>query len=427
MKTITVVGLGYVGLPLAYLCAEKGNKVYGLEIDKSRVDLINNGKSPIEDEYLINKLRNLKGKIHATIDPNDCIPKSEIVIVCVPTPVDKNNSPDLTALMESVSTASKFIKSGTLFVVESTIYPGTIEEIVIPILEKQKFNVYKNDIFVAHCPERIDPGNKKWTIEILPRVVGGITKEATKKAAEFYRSIVNANVLELSSVKAAEATKIMENTFRDVNIAFINEMAQSFDKAGIDILEVIKGASTKPFAFMVHYPGAGVGGHCISVDPYYLIEKAKQLGFNHKFLLLAREINNSMPHYTVELLENELKKLKKSIKGAKVGVLGLAYKANVDDVRESPAFEVINVLKTKGAEVFVFDPYVKKGNTAKNLDELLSKSDYIVLVTDHEEFKSMNLDILKKHKILVVIDGRNCLAKERIKQMGILYHGVGRS
>ena len=382
MKTVTIVGLGYVGLPLACLCAEKGLKVYGLDIDKNRIELINKSQSPIDDEYLIKKLKSLNNKIHATANAADCIPNSDIVIICVPTPIDKNNAPDLTALMESTSAVSKHIKQGTLLVIESTIYPGTIEEIVLPILQKQKFNA-KNDLFVAHCPERIDPGNKKWTIENLPRVVGGITKEASKKAFEFYSSIINASILELSSVKAAEATKIMENTFRDINIAFVNEMAQSFDKAGIDVIEVIKGASTKPFAFMAHYPGAGVGGHCIPVDPYYLIEKAKQIGFNHRFLSLAREINNSMPHYTVDLLENELKKLKKSLKGSKVGILGLAYKADVDDIRESPAFEVINILKTKGAEVFVFDPHVKKGSNVESLNELLNKSDYIILVTDH--------------------------------------------
>ena len=427
MKTVTIVGLGYVGLPLACLCAEKGLKIYGLDIDKNRVELINKNQSPIDDEYLINKLKILKNKIHATTNPADCIPNSDVVIVCVPTPIDKNNAPDLTALMESTSSISKHIKQGALLVIESTIYPGTIEEIVLPILQKQKFNAYKNDILVAHCPERIDPGNKKWNIENLPRVVGGITKEAAKKAFEFYSSIINADILELSSVKAAEATKIMENTFRDINIAFVNEMAQSFDKAGIDVIEVIKGASTKPFAFMPHYPGAGVGGHCIPVDPYYLIEKAKQIGFNHRFLSLARDINNNMPHYTIELLENELKKLKKSLKGAKVGVLGLAYKADVDDVRESPSFEIINILKTKSADVFVFDPHVNKGSNVKNLDELLNKSDYLILVTDHSEFRNMDLNNLKKQKILAVIDGRNCLDKEKIKSMGILYHGIGRN
>ena len=407
MKTVTIVGLGYVGLPLACLCAEKGNKVYGLDVDEAKINCINNGISPIEDEYLIDKLKKIKGKIHATVNANECIPNSEVVIVCVPTPIDKNNAPDLTALMTSVSTVSKLIRQNTILVIESTIYPGTVEEIAIPILKKQKFDAYKNDIFLAHCPERIDPGNKKWTIDNLPRVVGGITKEAAKKTAEFYRSIINANVVELSSVKAAEATKIMENTFRDVNIAFVNEMAQSFDKAGIDIIEVIKGASTKPFAFMPHYPGAGVGGHCIPVDPYYLIEKAKQIGFNHRFLSLARDINNSMPHYTVELLENIMQKLKKPMKNAKVGVLGLAYKANVDDIRESPSSEIISILKSKGADVFVFDPHVKKESNVKDLDELLNKSDYVILATDHIEFKNMDLEKLKKNKINGNIIPRN--------------------
>ena len=427
MRTVTIVGLGYVGLPLACLCAERGNKVYGLDVDKNKVELINKSQSPIDDEYVISKLKNLGNGIHATADAGECVPNSDVVIVCVPTPVDRNNSPDLTALMEAVSAISKVIRQDALLVIESTIYPGTIEEIAVPILKKQNFDACKNDVFVAHCPERIDPGNKKWTIENLPRVVGGITKEATKKAAEFYRSIINADVLELSSVKAAEATKIMENTFRDINIAFVNEMAQSFDKAGIDVLEVIKGASTKPFAFMPHYPGAGVGGHCIPVDPYYLIEKAKQIGFNHKFLSLAREINNSMPHYAVELLEQQLQKLKKSIKNAKVGVLGLAYKANVDDIRESPSSEIISILKAKNADVFVFDPHVKKGSNVKDLNELLNKSDYLILATDHSEFRAMDLNLLKKNRILAVIDGRNCLDKEKVKSMGILYHGIGRS
>lgn len=425
MKTLTIVGLGYVGLPLACISAFKGHTVFGFDIDKNKIELINKGISPIDDDYVNDKLKQIKNKIKATTAPEECIPNSDVVIVCVPTPVDKNNSPDLVALMESVSTIAKYIKRGTLLVIESTIYPGTIEEVVVPILEKAGFDVKKNDILVAHCPERIDPGNKKWNIENLPRVAGGITKEATKKTAEFYKSIIDAEVLELRSVKAAEATKIMENTFRDVNIAFVNEMAQSFDKAGIDIIEVIRGASTKPFAFMPHYPGAGVGGHCIPVDPYYLIEKAKQMGFNHRFLSLAREINNGMPHYTVQLLEEQLKKMKKTIRNAKIGVLGISYKANVDDIRESPALEVIEILKGKGANVLSFDSHVKKRSDVESIDILLNRCEYIILVTDHAEFKSMDLSKLKKYKIKIVIDGRNCLDKEKIKSMGIAYHGIG--
>jgi UDP-N-acetyl-D-glucosamine dehydrogenase len=427
MKSVTVVGLGYVGLPVACLCAEKGCKVYGLEVDQHKIDSVNSGISPIEDEILSQKLMKLKGKIHATRNAKECVPNSDVVIICVPTPVDKNYSPDLTALISATAAVSKWLKEGSLLVIESTIYPGTVEEVCLPILKKDNLDGARNEVFVAHCPERIDPGNRKWTIEMLPRVVGGVTKEATKKAAEFYRMMINAEVMELSSVKAAEATKIMENTFRDINIAFVNEMAQSFDKAGIDITEVIKGASTKPFAFMPHYPGAGVGGHCISVDPYYLIEKAKRLGFDHKFLMLARDINNSMPHYTVSLLEDFLAKSKKQMKGAKVGVLGLSYKANVDDMRESPAVEVLHILKSKGADVFVFDPHIKKESNVEDIGQLLNKADYLVLATDHKEFREIDAEKFRKSRILAIIDGRNCLDKEKIKSMGIYYHGIGRS
>ena len=900
MKTVTVVGLGYVGLPVACQCAEKGYNVFGYDIDRHKIDSVNVGKSPIEDEYLSEKLGKLKGKIKATNDPKECIPNSDIIIVCVPTPIDKKNLPDLGALKGSATSVAKNIKKGSLLVIESTIYPGTVEEFIAPILEKENINPFKNEVYLSHCPERIDPGNRKWTIAMLPRVVGGLTKEAAQKTAEFYRSIVDANILELSSVKAAEATKIMENTFRDVNIAFVNEMAKSFDKAGIDILEVIKGASTKPFAFMPHYPGAGVGGHCfdgneyifvehessvypvkigelyellkyynesefgetnlvspgnlsvlsfdiankkscfkraialskrpyhsmvsisaaggyglkvtdkhpvivydagfkiksavqlstndrivvslnipsvdeeqkidviehlndslkdklrvkiknkkwsdfkeilkpylsnykyssdffrydciplevflkaekslgiprdqiilitgrgpatrrfsailridenfarligyylsegcltndntlrvrftfnikeseytndvkyildnygikyseykdlknnshhikvssellgtiinsvlkcgtncynmlvppklfsankkmrteiikgilrgdagishsnrkrsyvkndktythnsnsnsleyftssgklkqqvvlmlqdnkivpkigmregivrlhgvsnfqflqdvflgdknkkineylsnvkkivkysdvevfdnfaaikvksvtpcetdyvysievedtgtvvttnglvmhncIPVDPYYLIEKARQIGFDHKFLSLARTINNSMPHYTVELLENELQKEKKHINNAKIGLLGLTYKANVDDIRESPALDILNILKSKGAEVFVFDPHVPDESNVKDLNELMEKSDCIILATDHDEFKSIEASQFRKNEISIVIDGKNCLDKDKIKSLGIKYHGIGRS
>ena len=422
MRTITVVGLGYVGLPLACLCAEKDFDVYGADIDKNKVSLISQGISPIGDPDLKDAVKKTKGKIKATDNIGEAVKNSSIVIVCVPTPVDDDCLPNLRPLKSACEEVSKSLQKDTLVIIESTIFPGTTYEIILPILKKS--NV---DFYLSHCPERLDPGNKKFAIQNIPRVVGGINNESTKKAAEFYQKIIDVDIIELSSVKAAEATKIMENTFRDINIAFINEMAMSFDKEGIDILEVIRGASTKPFAFMPHYPGTGVGGHCIPVDPYYLIEKAKQIGFSHKFLSLAREINNNMSNYTVKLLEEVLQKLKKTIKNAKIGVLGLAYKADVDDVRESPAFKIIKILKKKDADVFVFDPYVKKGTNVENLNELLQKSDYIILVTAHNKFKNIDLNKLKENNVKIVIDGRNCLDKEKIKSMGIMYHGIGRS
>ena len=421
-KSVTIIGLGYVGLPVACLCASKYN-VIGADTDSKKISLIKEGTCPIKDEDLEKNFDKIKDKLQVTTDVEDAVSHSDIVIICVPTPVDKDHIPDLIPLRSAVTSISNAMKEDTLVIVESTIFPGTTQEVMLPILKKSKVSKF----YLAHCPERIDPGNKNFTLKGIPRVVAGIDKESTKFASEFYSNIIDAEIKELTNVKAAEATKIMENTFRDINIAFVNEMAMSFDKAGIDILEVIKGASTKPFAFMAHYPGTGVGGHCIPVDPYYLIESAKQIGFNHKFLSLAREINNNMPSYTIELLENSLKKSGNAIRNAKIGVLGVTYKANVGDIRESPALKVIDLLKEKNAEVFVFDPYVKDKSNVSDLDELLQKSDYIILVTNHDEFKNMDLSKLKSNNIKIVIDGRNCLDKDKIKKLGIIYHGIGRS
>ena len=421
MQTVSIIGLGYVGLPVACLCAEKGLNVYGVDNDKNKISLIKKGICPIKDENLESEFKKVKDKIKATADIEEAVSQSGIIIICVPTPIDQNHMPDLTALKSAATSVSESMKENTLVIVESTIFPGTTEEVVLPILKISNVNFY-----LAHCPERLDPGNKNFTIENIPRIVGGINKESSMKAYEFYSKIINASIIELKSVKAAEATKIMENTFRDINIAFVNEMAKSFDKAGIDILEVIESAKGKPFAFLPHYPGIGVGGHCIPVDPYYLIEKAKQIGFNHEFLTLARKINESMPDYVIELLESQLKKLNKRIENAKIGILGLAYKANVDDIRESPSLKVIEILKNKKAELYIYDPYIKDKSNVKDLNELLNKADYLILATDHNEFKNIDLSKLKENDIKIIIDGKNYLDKEKIKSLGIHYHGIGR-
>jgi UDP-N-acetyl-D-glucosamine dehydrogenase len=418
---ISIIGLGYVGLPLACLCAGKGMDVHGVDSDEEKISKISRGISPIDDKDLKEKVKKLKDKIKVSGDSAEAVMNSSVVIVCVPTPVDDNNQPDLRALQDACRSISENLKQDSLVVIESTIFPGTVEEMVLPALKKSNVKFY-----LAHCPERMDPGNSKFTINNIPRVAGGIDDESTKRAVEFYKKIIDADIVPLSSVKAAEATKIMENTFRDVNIAFVNEMAMSFDKAGIDILEVIKGASTKPFGFMPHYPGAGVGGHCIKIDPYYLISKAKELGFEHKFLSLARDINEGMPFYTVSLLEQELEKINKGVHKAKVGVLGLAYKANVDDTRESPALKIIEILNKKSAVVSFFDPHIPRKSNVKGIKELLENSDFIVLATDHKEFKGIDINLLKKNNIKIVIDGRNCLDKEKIKALGIVYRGIGR-
>ncbi|MBN2251909.1 MAG: nucleotide sugar dehydrogenase [Candidatus Altiarchaeota archaeon] len=417
---VAVIGLGYVGLPLACLCARKSYFVLGVDIIPEIVEKTNKGISHIKDPELEKGLKKASGKITAT-DKFEGITGCDTVVICVPTPVDEKYKPDLRPLKSACNRIYALIQKGQLIIVESTIYPGVIEEVVKPILERSGLKAGE-DFYLAHCPERIDPGNAKWNVENIPRVVGSISDAGLKKAAEFYRSILDAQVYELSSVKAAEAVKIMENTFRDVNIAFVNELAKSFDKFGIDISEVIRGASSKPFGFMAFHPGCGVGGHCIPVDPYYLIERARGAGFDHKFLKLARDINHSMPEYTVDLLESKLGDLK----GEKVGVMGMAYKRDVDDLRESPALKIIALLKERGADLSVYDPFIPKKSDATSLDEFLDKVDYVILATDHTEFREMDAGKLREKGIEVVIDGRNCLDREKITALGILYKGIGR-
>jgi len=424
-KTVCIVGLGYVGLPLACLCAEKGLKVLGLDLNQGIVEKTNQGISHIKDPVLEEKLSRLKGKILASTKP-DAIKEADIVIVCVPTPA-KDTKPDLEPLKKAVETISKFLKEGQLVVIESTVYPGTTEEVVRPILEKGSGLKAGQDFFLGHCPERIDPGNEKFTIERIPRVLACLSKEGTKKAKQFYGSIIEAEIIQLSSVKAAEAVKVVENTFRDINIAFVNELAQSFDKMGIDLAEVVKGASTKPFGYMPFYPGPGVGGHCIAQDPYYLIARAQSAGFEHRFLRLAREINNSMPAYVAGLVESTMQSIGLSREKAVVSVLGLAYKPGIDDTRKSPSLEIISLLKAKGFKVRVFDPFLPKQSDAASLDETVKGCTVLVLATHHAQFlEKLSPKFLKAAGVRAVIDSRNALDKEGIGAEGIAYKGVGR-
>jgi UDP-N-acetyl-D-glucosamine dehydrogenase len=317
------------------------------------------------------------------------------------------------------------LKKGSLVIIESTIYPGTTDEIALPILEKSGLKCNK-DFFLGHCPERIDPGNKKFTLENIPRVIACTSDEGNKKALGFYSTIINAPITLLSTVKEAEAVKVVENTFRDVNIAYVNELAKSFEKMNIDLHQVIKGASTKPFGFMPFYPGPGVGGHCIAQDPYYLIARAKQAGFEHKFLKLAREINNSMPSYAVTLIQRAFKQKKLSFKDAKIAVLGLAYKPNIDDMRESPCIKIVSMLKKKKANLRIFDPFIPKHSTVSSLEEAVKGAQCVVLCTHHKEFlEKLSPDFLKENNVRIIIDCRNMLDKKGIMAKGILYKGIG--
>ena len=335
MQKVCVIGVGYVGLPVACQCVKNNFEVICADVNQEKLDLISKGVSPIKDDKIQKELLEIYSKFELSTDISSSAGKADIIVICVPTPIKEKKEPDLSHLKSSLEAVSKTLKKNQLIIIESTIYPGLTEEFAKPILEQNGLKAGV-DFFLAHCPERINPGDNKWFLENIPRVVSAVSPKGTKIAAEFYRKIITAEVMELNSLKEAEATKILENTFRDINIAFVNELAKSFDAMGINIYEVIKGASTKPFAFTPHYPGPGVGGHCIPIDPYYLIEKAKQKGFEHSFLILARQINESMPAYVVEKTQSALNEINITAENAKITMLVLAYKKNINDIQENP-------------------------------------------------------------------------------------------
>ncbi len=424
METISIIGIGYVGLPLAILASNKGYIVYGIDLNKEKVKLINNKKSPFKDKKVASGLK--KADIIATTDFS-VIKKSSIVIICVPTPVFKNRHPNYKPLVAAAKNLSRYLQKGQLVILESTVNPGVSDDLAIPILEKGSGLMVGRDFYFAHCPERINPGDTKWDVSNIPRVVGGAERKSLEYATHFYKSILSSEIKPMGNLKEAEAVKVVENSFRNVNIAFVNELAQSFNKLGIDVVNVINGAATKPFSFMPHYPGCGVGGHCIPVDPYYLIDYAKKNGYRHRFLALSLKVNEEMPSFTVGLLKDELKKRNKSLKGSKVAVLGLAYKRGIDDTRESPSFEIIHDLSKKGANVQTFDPYIPDKSSAESLDMAIKDVDGVIVATDHDLFKNeLTKKLLKSKKVTILIDGRNCLNKSDFMDSKIIYRGIGR-
>lgn len=422
-SSVAVVGLGYVGLPLVLLASSKGHKVCGIDIQADKIDKLKKGIMPFSDDGLAKKLKATKANFSSDFK---CVEDADIVIICVPTPVYENYLPNLEPIKAASKSVAEHSHKGQLIILESTVNPGISEEVVIPIFEEiSKMKVGK-DFHFAHCPERINPGDPKWNVENIPRVVGASDETGLKLAVGFYRSILTGDIKTMGALKEAEACKVVENSFRDINIAFVNELAQSFSRLGIDVVNVIEGASTKPFAFMAHYPGCGVGGHCIPVDPYYLIAYAKKNGFHHDFLTWARRINNSMPEFTVEMLAEGLNDVKKSIKGSKIVVLGLSYKPNIDDCRESPSFKIIKLLEGKNAKIVSFDPYVLKKSSAKSLKQALTGADAVIITTAHKQFRELTPAHFKKYGVKVVVDGRNCLDKKSFEKSKIVYKGIGR-
>ncbi len=422
-KVIGVVGLGYVGLPLALLADRKGYRVIAADIDGEKIERLRRKESPFLDDDIAKRLG--RSHLEATTDFAR-LKEASIIVICVPTPVNEDRTPDFGPVRSACKSIGRVLQKNQLVVLESTVNPGVCESIALPILEEMSGLKGGVDFDLAHCPERINPGDKEWSVENIPRVVGGLTPQSAKQAISFYRSIVKGEVKPMGSLKEAEAVKIVENTFRDVNIAFVNELAISFSRLGIDVTRVIQGASTKPFGFMPFYPGSGVGGHCIPVDPYYLIEYAKVNGFNHRFLTLAREINEDMPKFIVEQLEKSLEKQFASLEETEIALLGLAYKPEIDDYRESPSFEIARLLTEKGASVRTYDPYIRSQSTVGTLKDALRNANAAIIATAHDVFRTMRPHDFIRHGVRVVVDGRNCLPKEDFVRAGIIYRGVGR-
>ncbi len=419
---VSVIGLGYVGLPLACAIAKsKKYKVFGVDLDEKKIKNIKEGICPIDDQ----ETAELLPKISLNVSTNQStIEDSEFVIICVPTPVNQTNLPDLNPVRKATENAAKHLEKGQTVIIESTINPGVCEEVVLPILEESGLKGGE-DFELSHCPERINPGDNKWNVNNIARNIGSLTKAGNKKSAEFYRSFLEAEVNEVSCLKVAEATKVIENTFRDINIAYVNELAKSFDLMEIDLVEVIRAASNKPFAFMPHFPGCGVGGHCIPVDPYYLIERAKKEGFEHGFLRNAREINNSMPGYAVNILSDQLNEFERPVHGTHIALLGLAYKGNVSDLRESPALEIKKILEKKGAKLSIYDPHLPEMSTTPSVVEALAQTEFVFIATEHKEFKEIPASRFKELGTKLIIDGKNCLNKAAIQAEGIIYKGIG--
>jgi nucleotide sugar dehydrogenase len=422
-KNIAIVGLGYVGLPLAILARDKGHIVSGIDISTKRRLQIRTASVPDLEPHFT---ESLSRKLLPVSGSFDAVKTADIVIICVPTPVDHDHNPDLTPVTDACAGIAPFLKAGQTVVLESTVHPGTCEEIVIPILEKGSGLKAGRDFGIAHCPERINPGDAYWSVGRIPRVIGAINKKTLKVASEFYRSILDALVYEMGSLREAEAVKVVENSFRDINIAFVNELAMSFTKLNIDVVNVLEGAATKPFGFMLHTPGCGVGGHCIPVDPYYLIRYASQNGFSHQFLSLARNINESMPQFTVDLVQKSLREHEKPLRGSVVTLLGVSYKANISDLRESPSFEIEKELKDRGAVVRIYDPYAPEHSTAHSLADALYGADAAIVATGHKEFSELPPEAFTEHGVRIVVDGRNCLNKDAYRAAGVTYRGIGR-
>ena len=459
MKKVAVIGLGYVGLPLTALCAKQGYETIGFEKNTEVVSKLSKGQCHIKDEVVEGLLAEALASGNFKPTGNvDQIADCSIYLICVPTPVDANNDPDLEPLEQSIKNIAPLVQKGDLIVVESTVFPGTCEQVVLPLIERISGLSHINDFYLAHCPERVNPGDLFWNSSNIPRVVGALTTAGVEIAAEFYASILGGNIYRVGnvrqslnpkfstekgelkvaqvglgsvtmmrSIRDAEAVKAMENTVRDVNIAFVNELAKISDALNLDVVDIIDGMSTKPFGKGPFYPGAGVGGHCIAVDPEWLKSASEKAGYIPEMINLARATNNGMPEYTVSILQDLLNDCGYPLKGTEVAVLGVAYKRNVDDPRESPFYPIQKILQSKGAKLNIFDSWYTKENTVGSVEEAVKDARALIIITEHSDIIEAlaSLD-MSKRQVVVVVDVRYCLNAELIEKWQVLYRGIGR-
>lgn len=424
IRRIGVVGLGYVGLPLAIAASKKGFTVVGFDTDEEKIQELQQGHSSIVSQDELSELKKSTTIFESHLNE---LALCNAYILCVPTPVHEDKTPDVTAVTQASRTIGSLLDANDIVLVESTIQPGMSEDLIIPILEQESGLTVEKDFMYAYCPERINPGDSSYFVSNIPRVIGATGERSMALALSIYGNILDAPLKPMANVKEAESVKMVENAFRDINIAYVNELALAFEKEGIDVVNVIDGAATKPFGFMAHYPSCGVGGHCIPVDPYYLIRYGEKHGFTHQLLSTAREINESMPRHSIELLENALDELGVALHDQNVAVLGLSYKKDIDDMRESPAEEIIKLLKNEGVRVTTYDPHVPELSTASSLAEALDTATAVIIATDHLEFTSLSPQDFLLHDIPVIIDGKNCLDKETFDQSPLIYRGIGRT
>jgi UDP-N-acetyl-D-glucosamine dehydrogenase len=404
-----IVGLGYVGLPLVVEFAKAGFHVTGIDVIASKCDSINAGDSYVQDVPTAELKPLVKaGRVWATTDFS-AIRDLDTVTICVPTPLRKTKDPDMSFIVAASQEITKYLHPGMLIVLESTTYPGTTDELLLPMLEKSGLKVGQ-DFFLCFSPERVDPGNPVYQTHNTPKVVGGITPECTALGAALYQQAIE-KIVPVSSTSVAEMVKLLENTFRMINIGLVNEIALMCDRMGINVWEVIDAAATKPFGFMPFYPGPGLGGHCIPIDPFYLSWKTKQAGIEARFIELAGHINGSMPQFVVEKVQNALNEVCKPLKGSRVHVAGVAYKRDIDDVRESPAIDIIHLLRKRGAVVSYSDPFIPdlshEGIDLRSVDLSVAapEADCVVIVTDHRLFDYRKLEAQAK----LIVDTRNAM------------------